>query len=105
MKNAGGVANTCQYLLICTAANGISRHQPSALALSGFNLGAGFFKPIRDQIRTARHAIRIRRAQGGGVSIAQFAAHFLIAQKRRIADDDIDHRPSGFLDKEGWQRS
>src|SRR5882724_198675 len=60
------------------------------------NLCACAFKPERHKVCAARYAASVKRTQAVHVFVAKFAAHFLIAKERRVADDAIDVRPLWF---------
>ena len=68
---------------------------PAAFAFPASDLRPCLLEPIGHQIGAARDTAFVTPAQPFDVVVAQFAAHHLVAQKRRIADDDIGLRPRG----------
>ncbi len=59
-------------------------------------MGTGLLEPVGHQVRPAGHPPLVELAQGVGVAVSQFAAHFLVSQERRVADDGIHGGPFGF---------
>ena len=56
-----------------------------------------FFKPVANQVSAAGYASFVGFAQRCGVGLAQFANHFAVTQKRRVAHNHIGLWPLGFL--------
>ena len=53
-------------------------------------------EPISHQIGSAGYAAFVKRTQCHYILVSEFAAHFSIAKKRRVADDEFRIRPGGF---------
>ena len=95
-KNARALQNALQHHAVALLPNRIGGDQSGALASARVNLRPCFFKPVRHQIRAAGHAAFVALAQLVDGLVAEFAAHHLVAQKRRIAHNHIDVRPERF---------
>ena len=66
------------------------------MQFSGGDLGAGFFKPVGDEVGAARDATVVGLAQYLDVFGAEFAAHDFVTKERRVANDNVGGRPHGF---------
>ena len=90
------LAGAFQHLAVGAAADGVGGNEAGGLQFSGFDLGAGFFEPVGDEVGATGDAAVVGLAQGLDVVGAEFAAHDFVAQKRRVADDDVGGGPVGF---------
>jgi len=95
MKDGAGLADTLQHLPVALLANRVGGDQPGPLRPPGLDLGAGFLKPVANQIGPTGDAAGVSLTQRSDIILAQFSELFLIAQKRRIADDELRLRPGG----------
>ena len=95
-KNPAGFLDTFEHFAICAAANALCCEQARALAFSVLDLLPRFFKPIAAKIGLAGNAIAINFAEFFNIVVAKFAPHKLVAEKRRIADNDVTFRPCPF---------
>ena len=68
--------------------------RPNARALPARTVSRRLVPEVHDEIGAARQ-LRPRLPAGFGVTVAQFLAHVLAADERRIADDEIGLGPGG----------
>ncbi|MNF68744.1 hypothetical protein D3C84_506100 [compost metagenome] len=66
------------------------------MRLAGLDLLSGLEKPVADQIGATGHAAFVELAQAFGVGSAEFAAHLLVTEKRRITNNHLRRRPLRF---------
>ena len=95
-ENARRVDDAFEHLAVGAAANGVGGNEAGGLQFSGGDLRAGFLEPVGDEVGAAGNAAVVGLAQRFDVVVAEFAAHDLVAEERRVADDDVGGRPFGF---------
>jgi len=88
-EDAGTLQDAFQHHAVAFLADGIGGNQPRSTRLSRGDLRPRLLEPVCYQIRASGDATLIKFTQCLDVGIAQFAAHHLVAQKRRITDDYI----------------
>ena len=96
LEDARGVDDAFQHLAVGAAAMELVATRPAAPQLAGGDLGAGLFEPVGDEVGAAGHAAVVGLAQGFDVVGASSLRMTFVAQKSRVADDDIGGRPVGF---------
>ena len=92
-EDVAGFGHALEHLAIGSAANALRGDQSHGAHLLALDHRARLLKPIGDQIGLGGHAIFIELEQSIHIRVAQVAPQHLAAQKRRIADDEIDFGP------------
>jgi len=95
-KDAGGGEDPLQDGAVALLADGVGGDQARRRCLACLDLRPGLLEPVGHQVGAAGHTAFIAAPQPIDVEIAQLAAHHLVAQEGRIADDHVRFRPDRF---------
>src|SRR5262249_31443512 len=92
-EDVPGTLYAVQAGAVSSAADALCRQQPGALAAAGFDHGPALLEPVATQVGLPRYPVTVQAAQGVHIAIAQLGPHLLVAQERRVADDEVSLRP------------
>src|ERR1017187_6742927 len=92
-ENATGFLNTLEHFAIRPATDALRAKQAGPIALIIFDLLPCLLEPVAAEVRLTGNATFKDATKFVHVFVAEFAPHKLVAEKWRIADDDIALRP------------
>ena len=100
-EDVAGLLYAVEYWAISHHTDGVGCEQASAQGVARFDLRAGFFEPEGHEVSAAGDAIFVKSAKVVGVGQVrlniQLAAHLLVAEEGRVADDVFGCRPGGLV--------
>ena len=95
-EDVAGFLDAGQHRAVGLEADSLRRQQPSAAGLAALYLGAGLLEPVAAKVAGVGDAAAVVEIHCVDVFVAQLFAEGEMAEKRRVADDELGGGPFGF---------